>query len=300
MALNIPAPDFSNAKNLEEKFNILADSYYMLRKELEYTLQNLDMTNFNSISAKNITAKNVKGGTIEGTVIRGSSIEGGSININDAFVVDGAGNVVMLGTLNIAGKITVDANGNMTIYGGEMHWASSDPKFQDIDIELSNINGYLTDVNGQLITIDGQLVSMDGDISDLRVTANLAGTNIVKLSNGTYMGGQFIDGKTIQSPYIDTGRMRAIEAWGSKFRGPEEDSAYLIIGNTAGGNLGDLQLQKGNDGGITFQIYDDLTVVHLKMYGNTFMSVRDDGITEAVGDWDFSDANVTGITATFA
>ena len=294
MALNVPMPDFSNATSLEQKFNILADSYYMLRKELEYTLQNLSSENFNSIFANNITAKNVKGGTIEG-----ANFKGGNININDAFIVDGEGNVLMDGTLNIAGLITVDNDGNMTIYGGRMTWASSDPKIQDIDIELSNINGYLTDVNGQLVVIDGKLVSMNGDIDDISVVANLAGTNIVKLSNGTYLGGQFIDGKTIQSPYIDTGRLKGIEVWSSKFRGPAEDSAYIIIGNAAGGNLGDLQLRRG-DNSLAFSIYDDVSITHLRMYGNSFMSVTNANKVEARGNWDFSAANTTGIVAKFA
>jgi hypothetical protein len=106
MAINIPVPDYSNATTLEQKFEILADSYNMLRKELDYVLQNLSAENFNSIFANNITAKNLKGG---------------NINIDDAFLVDGEGNVIMNGTLNIAGLITVDEQGNLFIHGGHIN-----------------------------------------------------------------------------------------------------------------------------------------------------------------------------------
>ena len=91
MAINIPVPDYSNATTLEQKFEILADSYNMLRKELDYVLQNLSAENFNSIFANNITAKNLKGG---------------NININNAFLVDGEGNVQMLGSILLGGNIT--------------------------------------------------------------------------------------------------------------------------------------------------------------------------------------------------
>lgn len=100
MAINVPAPDFSNAKNMEEKFQILADSYNMLRKELDYILQNLSYDNFDSISAKNI-----KGVTIRGGKIVGAEIEGGQLNINDAYIVDAEGNVQMLGSILLGGNI---------------------------------------------------------------------------------------------------------------------------------------------------------------------------------------------------
>lgn len=186
MAINIPVPDYSNATTLEQKFEILADSYNMLRKELDYVLQNLSAENFNSIFANNITAKNLKGG---------------NININDAFLVDGEGNVIMNGTLNIAGLITVDEQGNMTIHGGQMTWASSDPKLNDIDMELS----------------------------DISVVANLAGTNIVKLSNGSYLGGTFINGKKIQAPEIYGGKIEGIDIKGSKIVGAEIEGGQLNI-----------------------------------------------------------------------
>ena len=100
MAINVPAPDFSNAKNMEEKFQILADSYNMLRKELDYILQNLSYDNFDSISAKNI-----KGVTIRGGKIVGAEIEGGQLNINNAYIVDAEGNVQMLGSILLGGNI---------------------------------------------------------------------------------------------------------------------------------------------------------------------------------------------------
>ena len=279
MALNVPAPDFNNAKSLEEKFNILADSYNVLRKELDYMLQNLSYDNFDTVSARNLIGKNIKGG---------------NININDAFAVDKDGNVVMLGTLNIAGKITVDAEGNMTIYGGEMIWESSDPRLNDIDIELSNINGYLTDVNGELVTINGQLVGMNSELSDIWVVANLADTNIVKLSNGTYLGGTFINGKRIESPEIYGGKIVGIDVIGSKFHGDGSNSAYLIVG-TQGGNYGDIKIFRGGSNGLTFWIYDEIGKIDLRttdIFGDVRSFLKTTGeTTQPQNKWDFSEAS---------
>lgn len=45
--INIPIPDMDNARSTDEKINLLLDAYYLLRKELEYGLQNLDLSNLN-------------------------------------------------------------------------------------------------------------------------------------------------------------------------------------------------------------------------------------------------------------
>lgn len=101
MAVNIPVPDYSNATTLEQKFEILADSYNMLRKELDYMLQNLSYDNFDTVSAKNI-----KGVTIRASELIGAIINGGQLNINDAFIVDAEGNVRMLGNILLNGNIS--------------------------------------------------------------------------------------------------------------------------------------------------------------------------------------------------
>jgi len=254
MAVNIPVPDYSNATTLEQKFEILADSYNMLRKELDYVLQNLSTENFNSIFANNITAKNLKGG---------------NININDAFIVDGEGNVIMDGTLNIAGLITVDEQGNMTIHGGQMTWASSDPKIDEID----------------------------SDLSDVSIVATTASGNIAKLANGTYIGGTFITGKSISSPYIEGGKIEGIDIIGSYFKGSGANSAYIMIG-AENGIYGDLRLCRGS-GGIAFQIHDNAGNVFLGANGGQMLATTGSN-TVAYGAWDFSDATVTGVPLRFS
>ena len=39
-------PDFGNSKGTDEKIEVLLNSYYQLRKEIEYALQNVDFSNF--------------------------------------------------------------------------------------------------------------------------------------------------------------------------------------------------------------------------------------------------------------
>lgn len=43
-----PTPDFGNTKNINEKLDVLLNSYYMLRKEIEYALQNVDFSNLST------------------------------------------------------------------------------------------------------------------------------------------------------------------------------------------------------------------------------------------------------------
>lgn len=46
--INAPTPDIGNSKNVNEKIDILLNSYYLLRKEIEYALQNVDFSNLST------------------------------------------------------------------------------------------------------------------------------------------------------------------------------------------------------------------------------------------------------------
>ena len=147
----------------------------------------------------------------DGTV----SIKKGSLNINSNFIVDQLGNVSMNGTLNIANKLTVDGAGNMTIHGGSISWASSDPK---IAVAQSSANSALLSAQ-----------NAQSSANSAYTVANLAGTNISKLANGTYTGGGFIDGKRIEFPYIYGGEINGIEINGSVITIANDYSSRLMF-----------------------------------------------------------------------
>ena len=72
-------------------------------------------------------------------------------------------------------------------------------------------------------------------------------------------------------------------------------SAYLEVG---GSNYGDMSLW-GSGNNRVFQVYDQIGNTDLRCYDNTFLSSGALG-TYPQGTWDFSSADVSGITATFA
>lgn len=202
------------------------------------------------------------------------------------------GNVVMKGTLNIVNKLLVDGAGNLTIHGGDIKWASSDPS---IAIAQNSANSALSVAQ-----------NAQSSASTAYSIANLAGTNISKLADGTYTSGTFINGKRIEAPEIYGGKISGIDIIGSYFRGSTANSAYLTLGASTGGNYGDLRLHRG-DGELTFSIYDNLTRVDLKSLGTTFLASSGDK-TYPEGTWnfngtdevDFTGTNVKGIVARFA
>lgn len=113
-------------------------------------------------------------------------------------------------------------------------------------------------------------------------------------------------GKTeINGDNIKTGKIKAIDVVGSKFYGPSETSAYLVIG--AEGNTGDLTLVRGGTGGNFFRIRDGLPGIFLQSgNGSTwhdFLSAFD-GKASPKGVWDFNGAtienfNIDGLYAVF-
>ena len=150
----------------------------------------VDSTGKVSIKRGNFNIANIFTVDDDGTV----SIKKGSLNINSNFIVDQLGNVTMKGVLNIADKLKVDGAGNMTIYGGSISWASSDPKIADAQNSANNALS-----NAQNAQSSANLVYS---------VATTASGNISKLSNGNYIGGTFIDGQTIKAPYIEGEELR--------------------------------------------------------------------------------------------
>jgi len=57
--MTTPSPDISNAKSLQEQIKVLLDNYSMLRKELQFMLQNLSIKNFDSTTAKKLSSSGI-------------------------------------------------------------------------------------------------------------------------------------------------------------------------------------------------------------------------------------------------
>ena len=55
--ITTPIPDVNGAKSVDQKIEMLLDNYFMLRKEIEYGMQNID---FENISSEDITKEDPK------------------------------------------------------------------------------------------------------------------------------------------------------------------------------------------------------------------------------------------------
>lgn len=112
-------------------------------------------------------------------------------------------------------------------------------------------------------------------------------------ANGIYTGtltaDQIIAGK-IKADNIDTTNLSAQKIY---------QSGYPLNYAQIGGQFGDLQLHY--NGSNYFTIYNGIDYVSFKHFGNEYLKFS--GAANAavvVGNWDFSNAAVTGIHATFA
>lgn len=115
MGFAAPHPDLSAARDIQEQVRMLNDAYTRLRKELEYSLNNLDMSNVNQTvfipqlaqPMQDVLAANeIIGMHISGALIEGTEISGGSLNINDVFIVDEEGNMICT-SATITGQLTI-------------------------------------------------------------------------------------------------------------------------------------------------------------------------------------------------
>ncbi len=206
----------------------------------------------------------------DGTV----KINKGELDINSNFIVDQLGNVAMNGTLNIADKLTVDVNGDMTIHGGSISWASSDPKIataQNIaDTAMSE-------------ALDAQSMA-----NNANVIATSASGNISKLANGTYTGGTFINGTTISSPNIEGGIIA-----GGEFCDLDKKAKLVLNPTNSSSKNADLNLYSGDN--VALRIFDQIGgSVDLSSYNSLFLRTGQFG-TYAFGNWDFSNAEIKGI-----
>lgn len=137
-----------------------------------------------------------------------------------------------------------------------------------------------------------------GKLQNLAVTtakiANLAVTNakIVSLSADKITAGIISASIEILSPLIR----------GGTYQGLASNSAYLKVGGSS--NLGDFSLYRGEATIPLFQIFDaipgiDMSVLNASNQLKTFLTATGD-TTYPRGNWDFSNANTTGIVARFA
>ncbi len=120
-------------------------------------------------------------------------------------------------------------------------------------------------------------------IDSLAVTnAKINSVSAGKITAGTISATISIDGPSI---------------YAGRYYGLGSTPAYLVVGNRT--NLADLALYRGGSLTPAFELYDIIPGIQFRSDGMGFMQFWENNVT-ALGNWDFGDASVTGVYATFA
>lgn len=231
-------------------------------------------------------------GTFSGT-LKAGKIDGGMISgtiksdENNSGCLEGV-------SLNIGnGNFTVDSAGNVTIKSGNISWGAvtgTDAIDQKIDNAQSTANSAVTKANSAKSRAD-----------DAMSTAEGAADDVLALAKGQYSAPKatFISGTKIASPTIEGGEIKGTNIRGGAYYSLN-GKAKLQLGDSG---YGDLSFYGGGDGTTeVFQLYDDVGVETMYMYGHEvlrFNAVNSVKTMYALGTWDFGNATVEGLTATF-
>lgn len=157
----------------------------------------------------------------------------------------------------------------------------------NLEVDAANIKGTLT---ANQINMTGAITW--GDLSSSVQNSINQGGNLPSYIKSTY-----IDSTTVMSPTIQGGTLTGGLIYGGSFLDLNGKAMLVLNPSDSASRNADLCLYSGEN--VAFEIYDEITgSITLKSYDSEFMVTGAWG-TSALGEWDFSSATVTGITATF-
>ena len=254
----------------------------------------------------------LKATTLDGKLVGGANggmLEGIGLNVGDGkFVVDQSGNLTLAGSINLSsGSITWGKNAptkkqfSVSVSGpwhDEMQTADKWRRDWDYFTDM-------WDVPYQFRGTDGRPGSNGSDASVTRDNMVLAMLKS-KPDDGLYtMIGD--DGKQylgINASAIKAGVLVGRDIYGGKFcdyaDGGSNPNVWLDMG-MVGAGYGLNMWHKSYPRTPIFSIWDNATgMTRLNLKGDEFLYHDPSSVTKPQGKWDFGDADVKGVTATFA
>ena len=171
-------------------------------------------------------------------------------------------------------------------------------------------NGYnfYVDTNGN-VTMQGNLTLKSGSISwadlgssvtnEINSAYNLASDAYDLAEDNelpSYIKSTYISSTEVRSPEITGGTITGADINGAEFHN-EYGHTTLVLGSNTDG-YGDLTFYGGKSGQSrweVFSIYDGADHISLNLFGNQVLYMGSDDCTYATGEWDFSQADVTGL-----
>ncbi len=195
--------------------------------------------------------------------------------------------------------------------------AITNAKIAQLAVQAANIaNAAITSAKIQDLAVDtlkiGDTAITEEKLANLAVTsaklANLAVTT-AKIANLAVTDAKI---QSLSADKITAGIIRALieimspKIYSGRYYGSTSGGPFLEIGIAGGGGRGQISLFNGSSQDVVFAAIEALSETQLAFaqQGGTLKSFLDVSKTEAVakpqGNWDFSEANTTGIIARFA
>ena len=111
-----------------------------------------------------------------------------------------------------------------------------------------------------------------------------------------YITRTYIDGTRVEAPVLRGGKIEGADVYGGAYWDLDGNTRLVLNPTGSSHENADLNLYRGDT--VVWQIYDGISYASWRSYDNLFLVTSGSG-TSAMGDWDFSGANVSGAFATF-
>lgn len=310
LAVDTAFPQLTEEQSTEEKFGVVTNYLYMLMEQLRYSMANLGAGNFNDAEldaiGKSITApiyidlENAAGAIHELRITADqltSRMEDAEGNISS---IDQYARSITMQVSNGETSSSIKLLANGAVISSQVIVMDGLVTFKGLEDGTTVINGGCVQtgtIDAEYLNLTGAITFPDlsgdvqGDINDALDTANDAYDLAHANQLPGYIKSTYIDAVTVRSPTIEGGEIKGGRYYNNT------GSAYLEVGGSAQGDLS----MWGSGSNRVFQVYDEIGSMVISGYGVDILRASGaDGKTYARGSWDFSGADVTGLTAVFA
>ena len=178
--ITTPIPDVNGAKSVDQKIEMLLDNYFILRKEIEYGMQNVDFENLSTNFNKRLTDNF---GNVAELILTSELF---STRLGDA-----EGNISSLSQISTAIELRVsDAEGNISsliqtsnslssrITDAEGNISTVIQTSETLTSRITTAEGNISTVTQTASSLSSRLTTAEGNISTVTQTANSLTTRI--------------------------------------------------------------------------------------------------------------------------
>lgn len=204
-------------------------------------------------------------------------------------------------------SIEVNAEGIKTKVSNEEFESAKTQLANEITSKVNTLDGKLSSQISQTAseinaTVSANYTDLSGSISSVRQTANGVSSRVDNIEDGEFNGYTLFEQTASKFSFTGNVEISGNAIAGGTITGAAfQDSggtAKLCLGADSGSSVGDLNLIRISGSGAEtniFSVFDDLTMIDLKAFGNIFLSSSTSGTTYPSGTWDFTNCDVKAL-----